>query len=74
MENLSKNSKTTLKGYADSLRRTSPWVDFSKEVRRRTGVTEPTLVGWINGRKPHKFEHVLALSEITGIRPEDLWK
>lgn len=74
MGNLATEQKTTLKGYADSLAKTSPWVSFYKEVMKRTGATQPTVVGWCNGRKPQKFEHILVLSEITGIKPENLWK
>ena len=46
MGNLATEQKTTLKGYADSLAKTSPWVSFYKEVMKRTGATQPTVVGW----------------------------
>lgn len=67
--------KITLKGYFEALpMRKSPRKDFVSEVAERCGVSEQTVRNWcIYGMKPQDFRHVKILSEITGIREEDLW-
>lgn len=70
-----KTEKMTLKGYFESLpKRKSPRKDFVTEVARRCGVSEQTVRNWcIYGMKPQDFKHVKILSEMTGIKEEDLW-
>lgn len=73
-ENVEKFSKMTLSGYYENLSKESPRGLFVKRVAKEAGVTETAVVGWCkDGRKPHKYEHVVILSKYTGIKPEDLW-
>ena len=72
---MKKNKKITLKGYYSQIpMRSAPRKDFIQEVAERCGVSEQTVRNWcIYGMKPIKFEHVRILSEMTGIKEEDLW-
>lgn len=74
--NAEKRDKLTLKDYYSSLpKRKSPRKDFVQEVSERCGVSEQTVRNWcIYGMKPQDFRHVKVLSEITGIREDDLWR
>lgn len=71
-----KKVKMTLKDYYSSLpKRKSPRKEFVQEVSARCGVSEQTVRNWcIYGMLPQDFRHVKVLSEITGIKEEDLWK
>ena len=73
---MQKNEKTTLKGYFDALpKHQSPRKDFIKEVCERCSVSEQTVRNWcIYGMKPQDFKHVKVLSELTGIKEENLWR
>ena len=66
--------KITLEGYYNGLPTIAPRTAFIRKVVSMTGVTEPTVVNWAKGAKPQKYEHVIALSKVTGIKPEDLWQ
>ena len=71
-----KNEKLTLKGYYESLPlRTAPRKEFLKRISERCSVSEQTARNWcIYGMRPQNFMHVKVLSELTGIKIEDLWK
>ncbi len=73
-ENVDNVRKMTLEGYYKRLSTLAPRTAFIREIVRITGVTEPTVVNWVNGAKPQKYEHVIALSNVTGIKIEDLWE
>lgn len=72
---LAEGRKMTLKGYYQSLpSSTHPKTEFINEITKRTGVSFTAARNWvIYGMKPNNPKHVSALSEITGISPEDLW-
>lgn len=72
MEN---NKKMTLKDYFDGLpMRKAPRKEFIDAVAARCGVSEQSVRNWcIYGMKPQDFKHVKVLSEMTGIKEEDLW-
>lgn len=65
----------TLKDYFSKLpKRKTPRKDFISEAAARCGVSEQTVRNWcIYGMKPKDFRHVRVLSELTGIKEEDLW-
>ncbi len=65
----------TLKDYYKNLpERTSPKFDFLKKVSELCNVTVTTARNWcIYGMKPKTYTHVKILSEISGIKEEDLW-
>lgn len=68
--------KLSLKGYYNALpERSAPKTDFLREiVTKCDGVTETTARNWcLYGIRPKKAEHRRVLSELTGIREEDLW-
>lgn len=73
---MQKNEKTTLKGYFEALpKHKSPRKDFIMEVCKRCSVSEQTVRNWcIYGMKPQDFKHVKVLSDLTGIKEEDLWR
>lgn len=71
---LGKVKKITLSGYYESLPNVSPRLAFVRKVAQEAGCSEMSVVGWCKGRKPHRYEHVMALSKATGIKPEDLWE
>ena len=71
---IEKVDKMTLSGYYDSLPTSAPRTLFIKQVAKMAGVSEPTVVNWAKGAKPQRFEHVMILSKVTGIKPEDLWE
>ena len=73
-EKLPKMKKMTLSGYYESLGTLSPRTAFIRNLAKEAGCTEVSVVNWCKGRKPHKYEHVTALSKATGIKPEDLWE
>lgn len=73
-KNEGKVKKITLQGYYNSLPNVSPRLAFVRKVAKETGATEVSVVGWCKGRKPHKYEHVIALAKHSGIKPEDLWE
>lgn len=66
----------TLKDYFSALpTRKAPKKEFVQMVSARCGVSEQTVRNWcIYGMKPLDFRHVKVLSEITGIKEEDLWR
>ena len=76
------NQKITLKGYYQALpERVSPKLQMLEEIQRRceklTGklVTMTTLRNWVlYGIKPQEPLHIQAISEVTGIKEEDLWE
>ena len=68
-----KIQKMTLSGYYESLKKVSPRTEFIRKIANEVGCSEMSVVGWCKGRRPHKYEHVIALSKATGIKPEDLW-
>lgn len=70
-----KEQKMTLKCYYESIPvRPSPRGEFVTLVAKRCGVSEQTVRNWcIYGMKPKNYNHVKVLSELTGIREEDLW-
>lgn len=77
-----KSEKLTLKGYYQSLpERYSPKQRLLENIQQKceefTGkvVTVTTLRNWVlYGIKPKDPLHVKAISEVTGIREEDLWQ
>ena len=71
-----KIQKLSLKGYYKSLPRpAAPRTDFIQAVAERCGVRTQTVRNWVlYGMKPNSQEHVRILSEITGIKEEDLWE
>lgn len=73
---MEKTKKMTLKDYFNGLPlRKTPRKDFVKEVAARCDVSEQTVRNWcIYGMKPQDFRHVKILSELTGIKEENLWK
>lgn len=66
----------TLKSYFSRLpKRKSPRKEFISEISARCGVSEQTVRNWcIYGMKPQNFMHVKILSEVTGIKEDELWK
>lgn len=66
----------TLKGYYQSLPlRNAPRYNFLTEVAKRCKVTEQTVRNWVlYGVKPQQQVHIEILSEMTGIKKENLWK
>lgn len=66
----------TLNGYYKTLpTHTAPKKSFIAEVAQRCGVSEQTVRNWcIYGMKPNNYKHIRILSEITGIKEEDLWQ
>ena len=71
-----KGQNLTLKGYYDGLPDpTVPKREFILEVMTRCKVAETTVFNWISGRtRASDPKHIAALSEITGIEAENLWK
>lgn len=67
--------KMTLKDYYDALpSATCPKKEFIREVMRRTGMSDSAVRTWIKyGMRPNNPENVRTLSELTGIREEELW-
>lgn len=65
----------TLRGYYNSLPvATHPKIDFIRSVAKRCGVTSTTARNWAKyGVKPINPDHILILSEMTGIPVENLW-
>lgn len=70
-----KSAKLTLKGYYNNLPlRSAPRHNFIKEVVKRCRVTEQTVRNWIlYGIKPQQQVHIHILSELSGVKEEDLW-
>lgn len=53
----------------------APRKDFISQVMERCGVSEQTVRNWcIYGMKPINSQHIKVLSELTGIKEEDLWQ
>jgi hypothetical protein len=71
-----KDGKLSLMGYYYGLPDPSnPKVDFKLEVMSKCKITEGTFFNWISGRtRPSDPKHLAILSEITGIKEEDLWQ
>ncbi len=71
-----KTEKMTLKGYYDSLPEpTVPKREFVLEIMQKCRVVETTAFNWISGRtRASDPRHLAVLSEITGIKQEDLWQ
>ena len=40
------------------------------EVARRSGIAQPDISAWINGRRPMPLERVIRLAQAVGGRPE----
>ena len=72
---LIKINKMTLKCYYENLpRRTQPKDDFLKAVAQRCDVTVTTVRNWIlYNRRPQKERYVDILSELSGLKKEELW-
>lgn len=70
-----KSKKMTLKGYYSNLPiRKTPRKEFITTVSERCGVSEQTVRNWcIYGMRPQDYKHVKVLSEITGIKEDELW-
>ncbi len=69
--------KLSLKGYYEQLpNRVAPKQQLLEEIQRRCdNVTLATVRNWVlYGMRPKKPEHIKTISEITGIREEDLWQ
>lgn len=68
--------KMTLKGYYQNLPlHVAPRYDFIRAVVDRCHVREQTVRNWIlYGVKPQQRCHIETLSELTGIKEEDLWR
>jgi len=66
----------TLKGYYDSLPQPdNPRRSFILSIMQRLNVVESTVFNWLSGRsRPSDPKHIAVLSELTGIKPEDLWE
>lgn len=71
-----KDSKMTLKGYYDALPEpTVPKREFVLEIMQKCHVVETTAFNWISGRtRASDPRHLAVLSQITGIKQEDLWQ
>ena len=71
-----KKEKMTLKGYYKSLStRKTPLQTFIDDVAAKTGKSEQTVRNWcIYGIKPADFKDVRVLSQVTGIKEDDLWE
>lgn len=71
-----KSQKMTLKGYYENLPlRIAPRYKFISECAKKCRVTEQTVRNWVKyGVKPQQLVHIEILSEMTGIKMEDLWK
>lgn len=70
------SQKLSLKGYYEGLPKPfSPKQNFLEEVQRRCGnVTMTTVRNWVlYGRRPNNPVHKSILSELTGIKEEELW-
>lgn len=67
--------KITLKGYYLGLPSIyAPKTKFITEVARRCRVSEQTVRNWIlYNMRPQQEIHYRILSEMTGIKEEDLW-
>lgn len=53
---------------------TYPKSNFIRDVAAKCGVSEVTVRNWIKyGMKPNNPEHVVILSEMTGIDALNLW-
>ena len=60
--------------YSNLPNATHPKTEFINEVIKKTGVSFTAVRNWVvYGMKPNNPEHIAALSEITGISPENLW-
>jgi len=70
-----KSQKMTLRGYYRALpEATHPKSDFITRIQSECGVSFTTARNWVMGvTKPYNPEHVKKLSEMTGIKPENLW-
>lgn len=70
-----KRKKMTLKGYYEAIPlHSAPRKEFMLRVAEKCGVSEQTVRNWcIYGMRPQDFTHVKILSEMTGIKAEDLW-
>ena len=71
-----KPQKMTLKGYYLNLPdATHPKTEFITRIMSECGVSFTTARNWVMGvTRPDKEENVSKLSEMTGIKAEDLWK
>lgn len=65
----------TLKGYYKNLPNSvHPKIDFIRKVALKCGVTEATVRNWLKyGMKPNNKQHIVILSEMTGIPQSQLW-
>lgn len=70
-----KVKKMTLQGYYLSLpEATCPKTEFLNKVADKCGVSLSTVRNWIRfGMKPSNPNHIVILSELTGIEASDLW-
>lgn len=68
--------KMTLRDYYECLPDAScPKTDFINKVTSKTGVTSSTVRNWIfYGMKPANENHIMALTDITGIPENELWE
>lgn len=74
--NEKKNQKLTLSEYFRRLpSRETPRKTLIETISARCEVSKQTARNWcIYGIKPRNYKHVRILSEITGIKEDDLWK
>lgn len=71
-----KSSNMTLKDYYENLpKATYPKKNFLAQVMNECDVSFTTANNWMKGHtKPVKESQILALSRITGIPKEELWR
>lgn len=71
-----KSSNMTLKDYYENLpKATYPKKNFLAQVMNECDVSFTTANNWMKGHtKPVKESQILALSRITGIKKEELWR
>lgn len=71
-----KNQNLTLSEYFQSLPlRETPRKTLIETICARCEVSKQTARNWcIYGIKPRNYKHVRILSEITGIKIENLWR
>lgn len=69
------NKKITLADYYNSLPGCiAPKARFIEEVRSRCHVTEQTVRNWVlYGMRPNNDAHLRVLSELTGIKADELF-
>lgn len=73
---MEKTKKLTLRDYYYErlTRPICPRKEFIKGIALRCGVGEVTVRNWVlYGMRPQNPQHIKMLSEMTGIKEEDLW-